>query len=280
MAARYFRDELTRLALEHEACFVEALPEFRPTADIIERGVREYRQRLLAEFSNLGFVVTLLRGRYRVGPALRPKENLEGIFYYGPGDRRVLGNEYFTVDRDLCGIQHEVEVFESLINNPETAEGKLQRFFEEHPHFLGDLQQSIPLPHVRLEHPSGTLYIPDFVLKPIVAYQRDANWKVLDLKKPTARLLAGPANHVRLSHEVTQAIAQLRDYRDYFQNQENGESIRIALGHRLRYPELAVLIGRLSESDQELLDKAQAREPDVRIVTYDEVLQQQQYLLS
>jgi hypothetical protein len=46
------------------------------------------------------------------------------------------------------------------------------------------------------------------------------------------------------------------------------------------YPELAVLIGRLSDSDQELLDKAQAREPDVRIVTYDEVLQHQQHLLT
>jgi hypothetical protein len=55
--------------------------------------------------------------------------------------------------------------------------------------------------------PIGNLYIPDFILKPIVAYQRDANWRVLDLKKPNTRLLAVPANHVRLSHDVTQAIA-------------------------------------------------------------------------
>jgi hypothetical protein len=46
------------------------------------------------------------------------------------------------------------------------------------------------------------------------------------------------------------------------------------------YPELAVLIGRLSEAEQGLLEKAQSREADVRIVTYDEVLQRQQDLLA
>jgi hypothetical protein len=46
------------------------------------------------------------------------------------------------------------------------------------------------------------------------------------------------------------------------------------------YPELAVLIGRLREAEQELLEKAQSRDADVRIVTYDEVLQRQQDLLA
>jgi len=183
------------------------------------------------------------------------------------------------VDRDLYGIQVEVEQFEVLINHPETAEGTFQRFFEEHPHFLGDLQSPLPLSHVRLEHASG-LYILDFILKPIVAYQRDTNWRVLDLKRPNAPLLAGPANHVRLSHDVTQAIAQLRDYGDYFQNPENAQRIVDALGHRLKYPELAVLIGRLRDTDPELLNKAQSRERDVRIVTYDEILQHQQHLIT
>ncbi len=41
-----------------------------------------------------------------------------------------------------------------------------------------------------------------------------------------------------------------------------------------------MLIGRLRECDVEMLDKAQSRERDVRIVTYDEVLQRQQHLLK
>ena len=147
-------------------------------------------------------------------------------------------------------------------------------------HTLGDLHMSLPLPHVRLESHSGPLLIPDFILKPIVAYQRDSNWRILDLKKPGARLLAGPSRHIRLSHEVIQAIAQLRDYGDYFRDPENTDRIAGILGHRLKYPELAVLIGRLRECDLELLDQAQSRERDVRIVTYDEVLQHQRRLVK
>ena len=103
---------------------------------------------------------------------------------------------------------------------------------------------------------------------------------MLDLKKPSARLRAGNSRHVRLSHEVTQAIAQLRDYGDLFRNPENTQRVFHALGHALRYPRLAVLIGRLRESDVEELEKAQSREPNVRIVTYDEILQRQQRIVK
>lgn len=279
-AAAFFREELQLFAATEGAVFVEALPEFDVTFRSIDNTVREYRQRILDEFSNLGFLVSFRDGRYRVGPALNPVRDLEGLLYYGPGDQRDLRGRYFTVDRDLCGVAYEVEQFEALINRADTDELELQRFFEENPHFLGDLRMSLPLPHVRLESQSGTLLIPDFILKPIVAYQRDANWRVIDLKKPGARLLAGPSRHVRLSHDVTQAIAQLRDYGDYFRDPRNTDRVAGVLGHRLRYPELAVLIGRLRECDVEMLDKAQSRERDVRIVTYDEVLQRQQHLLK
>ena len=114
----------------------------------------------------------------------------------------------------------------------------------------------------------------------VLGDQSCVNWRVLDLKKPGARLLAGPSQHIRLSHEVIQAIAQLRDYGDYFRNPENTDRIAGVLGHRLKYPELAVLIGRLRECDPEMLDQAQSRERNVRIVTYDEVLQHQRRLVK
>ena len=279
-AAPFFREELNAFASSEDAVFVEALPEFEATFRSVDRTVREYRQRILAEFSNLGFLVSYHNGRYRVGPAMNPARDLEGFCYYGPGDQLHVHGRCFTVDRDLYGVQYEVERFEELINGSETSERELQDFFEAHPHFLSDARTSLPLPHVRLGSQSGTPLIPDFILKPVVAYQRDSNWQVLDLKKPGARLLAGPPRHIRLSHEVTQAIAQLRDYGDYFGNPENTDRVAEVLGHRLRYPELAVLIGRLGECDVELLDRAQSREGDVRIVTYDEILQRQQRLVK
>jgi hypothetical protein len=279
-AAAYFREELKRFAASEGAVFIEALPEFEATFRSIDSTVREYRQRILAEFSNLGFLVSYRNGRYRVGPAMKPARELEGFLYYGPGDQRGGRGSYFTVDRDLCGIQYEVELFEALINRSETNEIELQHFFEAHPHFLSDAQTTFPLPHVRLEGHSGTLLIPDFILKLIVAYQRDSNWRVLDLKKPGARLLAGPVRHIRLSQEVTQAITQLKNYGDYFKDSANTDRVAEVLGHRLKYPELAVLIGRLRESEVEMLNLAQSRERDVRIVTYDEILQRQHQLVK
>jgi Domain of unknown function (DUF4263) len=135
------------------------------------------------------------------------------------------------------------------------------------------------LPHVRLEQDARVL-IPDFILKPIVAAQRDSEWEVLDLKRPDARLLVGKANRSRLSHEVMNAITQLRDYGDYFRNPQNALDIGVKLGYRLRFPKLAVLVGRLRNADSEALALAQERERDVRIVTYDEILEKQKRLHS
>jgi len=36
------------------------------------------------------------------------------------------------VDRDLYGIQYEVELLEALLNRKETSEAELQQFLEEH----------------------------------------------------------------------------------------------------------------------------------------------------
>jgi len=272
------RDRIGILASTEAVVFAEALQDFELTFRTIDTAVREYRQRILAMFSDLGFLVSYRDGRYRVGPAMNPSGDIEGVYYDARRDQRDLRGRFFTVDRDLHGVQYEVAQFEGLINRHDTKEQELQTFFEENPHFLADARISLPLAHVRLENRTGNMLIPDFVIRPIVAYQRDSNWQVLDLKKPGARLLAGNRRHVRLSHEVTQAITQLRDYGDYFRDPENTKRVSAALGHGLRFPNLAVLIGRLREGDIEELEKAQSREPDVRIVTYDEILQRQQLL--
>jgi hypothetical protein len=272
-------EELHLLASSEAVVFVEALQDFQPTFRTVDEAVREYRQKILNEFSNLGFLVSYENGRYRVGPALRPTGDLEGTFYFGPGDQRG-GRQFYTVDRDVYGIQYEVELFEALINKDGTTEAELQSFFEENPHFLSNVRLSVALSHVPLKGESGDLLIPDFIMKPIVAVRRDSNWQVLDLKRASAKLLAGPARHIRLSQEVTQAIAQLRNYGDYFKNPENTERVDRLLGHRLKYPRLAVVIGRLEGCDVEALEMAQAREPDVRIVTYDDILERQRRLLN
>jgi hypothetical protein len=252
--------------------------------DKIRQEIITYRHQLLDELDNLGFLVCFENGRYRVGPALTPKdERLEGHFYFGPADNRSgTRGKYFTVDRDNLGIEYEVEQFEALINKPEVTEFDIQKFFEENPHFLLLTRLMQALPQIRLPNETGKLLIPDFILKPIVALQRlrDSNWEVLDLKRPQAKLLAGPSDHRRFSSEVHQAITQVKNYRAHFENPQNTNAINDILGHRLKHPKLAVLIGRMPPASQvEVLEQEQAREPQVSIVTYDEILERQKNLI-
>jgi antiviral defense system Shedu protein SduA len=251
----------------------------------IRQEIGKYRQRLLDELDNLGLLVSYENGRYRVGPALTPRERqVEGNFYFGPADTRPGSRgKYFTVDRDNLGIQFEVEQFEALINKPDVTELDIQQFFEENPHFLLIARLMQALPQVRLPDETGKLLIPDFILKPIVALQRlrDSNWQVLDLKRPQAKLLAGPSDHRRFSSEVFQAITQVKDYRDHFNNPQNTAAVNKLLGHPLKHPRLAVLIGRMPPSSEvELLEREQAREPGVSVVTYDEILERQKGLMA
>jgi hypothetical protein len=244
--------------------------------------VSEYRRKLLDQLDNLGFLVSYENGRYRVGPALQARQKLESDLYCGAADKRTdIRGQYFTVDRDLYGIQYEIEQFEALINRPDVTEPDLQKFLEEHPYFLTVAGLMQPIPHVRLPSEKGKVLIPDFVLRPIVASQRDSNWEVLDLKRPQAKLLTGKAARIAFSETVMRAITQLRDYGDYFRDPSNSTKVASVLGHPLRFPKLAVLIGRLRQlGEAEALELAQAREPDVRIVTYDEILETQKRLLT
>jgi hypothetical protein len=230
---------------------------------------------MLNELDNLGFIVAYDAGRYRVGPALKPRPELVGYYYFGPADERR--DHFVTVDRDLVGAQLEVELLEALLNDPGAVEDDFQIFFEQNPHFL--TQIATVLPHVRLIDDSGKLLVPDFILKPIVAAQRDSRWELLDLKMPGVPLLAGKGSRRRLSQEVQKAIRQLRDYGDYFADPRNSHVVERTLGQALRRPRLGVLIGRLPDADVEALEREQSRLPDVKIVTYDEILEQQRTLI-
>lgn len=236
--------------------------------------IKEYRQHVLAELDDLGFIVAYEGGRYRVKPALKARKELAGHYYLGAAD--VRPEKFVTVDRDLLGIQLEVELFEALINRADVSEAEFQKFFEDHPHFLSVF--ATPLPHVRLEDSAGKILVPDFILKPIVAAQRDSRWEVLDLKMPQVQLLVGKGARRRLSQDVMKAISQVREYGNYFGDTRNTDSVERSLGHRLRKPKLGVLIGRLRSSDVEALESQQSYTQDVRLITYDEILEEQKTL--
>lgn len=238
----------------------------------IKELVEDYRAAVLSEFDNLGFIVHHERGRYVVGPALKSHKELEGRYYFGPADKRPKG--FVTVHKDHFGIQVEVEKFEALINKQDVREQELQQFFEDHPHFLSETHT--PLSQVRLSKNDGSVLIPDFILKPIFAQQRDSQWELLELKLPKEGLLSGKGSRKKLSSQVIAAMRQLRDYKEHLQEGSHAREVAAVLGHPLRYPRLGVLIGRLANTDAEALDRELDYQADVRIVTYDEILDRQQ----
>jgi len=255
--------------------FIDAHDNNNYGGNIIRERVETYREAVLSDLDDMGFVVRYERGRYSVAPALKSREELESRYYFGPADKRP--SSVVTVHRDNFGVQVELEELEALINSPDVSERELQIFFEAHPHFLSTSHTA--LPQVRLTTDGGNLLIPDFILKPIVAQQRDSRWEVFDLKLPQAKLLAGKGSRARLSSKVMDAIRQLRDYKEHFENSENAREIGALLGHALKRPKLGVLIGRLANRDPEALEREQQYHADVKIVTYDEILEQQQSLL-
>jgi hypothetical protein len=172
--------------------------------------------------------------------------------------------------------QDELAEFEGLLNDPRTPERVFQAFFERNPHLLGGIDYESVIPHPILQRSKRGHLIPDFMLVPDSHGFAD----ILDLKKPSAPLIVGSENRLRYSANVEDAIAQLREYRAYFDDQEHREAFLGAYGIRAYRPNVSVIIGR----DPSLSDSLQVRRLEdelprhLRITTYDQLLRRMRLL--
>lgn len=234
--------------------------------------ISSYWRCVLAEFEEIGFLVRYESGRLVVTAAYKPPAE-SGQLIYHSGDFSNRNGHVLTVFHDAFDFQTDTADFEGLINDPAVSEAQIHEFFERHPHFLSEGFTSQPISHTRLVDSNGRLLIPDFVLRPVFARERDIRWKVLDLKRPQTALLVGPPNRRRLSADIHSAIRQLNDYADFFADPTNAAAVNAALGYSVRFPRLAVLVGRMPRgSDIGVLNQEQMRYPNVTLVTYDELL--------
>jgi hypothetical protein len=159
---------------------------------------------------------------------------------------------------------------EELINSPYPTERRLQDFFERNPHFLhGDLYAEAR-PHILLQRDNAGPLIPDFVLRP---HNPHALCDLLELKLPSARLVVGNNNRKRLSAAVSEACAQLREYRDYFEVLENRKAVEALHNLRLFRPRLIVVIGRRDRYPAIDLRRAETDVPNLIITTYDDLIE-------
>jgi hypothetical protein len=159
---------------------------------------------------------------------------------------------------------------EELINSsaPESA---FQEFFEAAPEFLVALGPYANVhPQLVLRREDGTRLIPDFFLERLDTDFCD----VLDLKRSTAELVRRQMNRDRFRATVMDGLAQLEEYRDYFERPTHREAFRSAYSLDAYRPRVVIIIGRQrSFYDEVERIRLESGLPGwVRLKTYDDVL--------
>jgi len=170
-------------------------------------------------------------------------------------------------------LENRIAEFQKLIIQNNLDERKdLQKYFERNPDFLyfGFKYQRI-IPQVRLPREGKCDLIPDFLLEQVT----DGFCDLLDIKLPSKNILVGKADRRAFSQEVNSAIAQVSEYRDYFDSPKNRQIIEEKYKIKVCKPRVLVLIGNASNIDVEELKKTRdRRKAEAEIVTYDDIINQ------
>jgi len=168
-------------------------------------------------------------------------------------------------------FEDELREFEFLINS-DVKESTFQEFFVRNPHFLLALGPYRRIhPQLILHHDEEGGLIPDFFLERIDSDLCD----ICDLKRPSTELVRHKKHRVRFSSVITQGLAQLREYRDWFDDQANREIFRSRYGLLAYRPRVVLIIGRsMSYYDDVERIKLEADLASwVHVTTYDDVLE-------
>jgi hypothetical protein len=239
----------------------------------LEEAVNRYQRAILAEYQRVGFLVTDDHGLYRIKKAYRKKTADESEFYFSGKDRRRFRG-FVTISRDSDGISYEATLFEELLNDPKAGEREVHNFLEQHPALLAEAMTGVPVSHQ--PYFISNKQNADYSISPILPRDTGETVDLLELKGPEAKVLDSSRYlHRALSHDVFRAIAQVNDYNEAMRDPLNLRWIERALGYVPERARTAVLIGRNSSpQDHELWEKRKAEQPMVRIVTYDELLEE------
>jgi hypothetical protein len=100
---------------------------------------------------------------------------------------------------------------------------------------------------------------------------------VLDLKLPGVQLVTGRRDRMHPTAHVTDAIAQVREYRAYFDEPAHREAVRDRYGLQAYRPTLAVVIGRDPGPGRDRFELQRAWDDlpaHLNVLTYDQLLRQ------
>jgi hypothetical protein len=149
-------------------------------------------------------------------------------------------------------------------------EHELQTFLAEHPEIFEALGYSKIYPHLVLERDDGSELIPDFMLEPIY----DKWWDILDIKVPEKPTIVGTPDRQRFSADVSELVAQLREYGAAFEDPNLARRVEEKYGVKCYRPKLIGIIGRDDprNADEHELGRLMTSYTDTRVLTFDQLL--------
>jgi len=190
-----------------------------------------------------------------------------------PSQNRLTVAPYIFLPRVSIFWRRQLDEFEDLLNDENTKEEQFQSFFKRNPDFLLGFHyiRFISKPVLEREPSEGNL-IPDFILAPIGKSYAD----ILDLKMPKEKIIVGSKDRKRFSAAVHEAIAQVRGYRDFFEDERHRKRVKERYGLTAYRPSAIVIIGREpNEISEEKFKQIEETKPEfVKITTYDQLFRQ------
>jgi len=105
---------------------------------------------------------------------------------------------------------------------------------------------------------------------------------ILDLKRPDAKLVTSRKDRRHFAHGVHEAIAQVREYREYFENSEYRLAVQDRYGLTAYRPSTLIVIGRQPKNlTEEEMKRIAGDVPDfVQVQTYDDVLRKMRRMVE
>jgi cold shock CspA family protein len=220
-----------------------------------------------------GYALTLVDGHLQIASLLS-----DGAYAVVEGSERVNAFLHFAISGQAGRILEALEELEWRISHPDTREEDLQAFFEKHPDFLLGTDYRRLHPQLVLRRDDAGPLVPDFMLEPITS---PSLCDLLDLKLPQAQVLVGNSGRRRFAQSVMQAVAQLREYAQFFDDPCHREDALRRYGVSAYRPTAAVIIGR-DPSDVPLEEFQDVRRdiPWLRVMTYDDIVRRGKALVQ
>jgi hypothetical protein len=176
----------------------------------------------------------------------------------------------YVITSETLRLKRAVEELETLINEKNVREENLQEFFERNQEFiLNDEYKKAHSKVILQKDRRGTL-VPDFILEP---YNPEGLCDILDLKLPSAKVWILKKNRPRFSYAVLEAVAQLREYSQFFEEEDNRSKILQEYGLLAYKPKLFVIIGRRGPVTPFVRRRIDIGTPDTTVLTYDDIIE-------